>query len=286
MARALGDRRRDDDGLPRHHDRQRRPAPDRDRPGCWVGHRVGGHRLPARGVRLATGERVARRPVRPQARVPDVARGVHGGVGGVRARAFVGSAHRGACGAGSRRRCVDPGRHGDGARALPSRAPRPGDRDLGTRRDAGPGGRPDARWMARHGRVVALAVPHQRADRSGDLRVRAPAAPRAGRAAPPPVRRPRSRTRLRRTVDRRARPLASERVGVGLRSHDRMPGRRPRVAGRLRLARAARRPSADRAADARRAHVPHRHGRDDVRVRRASSPAWCSSPCSSSHCGT
>ena len=186
LARADGPLPRRPDDRAGRDDRERRPAVDPRRPRL-LGDlaRVGGQRLPADLRRLPAAGRPARRPLRPEADVPDRHRPLHRRVGRVRPVGHPGAARRLAGGAGARRRAGVRG----GALAAHdavhgARRPGQGDghlrlRALGRRR-----GRRAARRRADRPPELALDLPRQRPGRRPGLP--AVAAPAPVHAAPRP----------------------------------------------------------------------------------------------------
>ena len=125
---------------------------------------------------------------RPQAGVPGLDRRLHRRLDAVRRRQQPGRDRALPPAAGPVRRGADPALAGGGARHLSARAGRPGDGDLGRRRDPGADLRTGAGRLADRQLLLALGVLHQPADRRPglqrrvDLHVRRPRQGRRGRS--------------------------------------------------------------------------------------------------------
>ena len=160
------DHLRDDHAGRRHDDRQCRAAAYPGQPLVLAGpDRLGGDVLHRRRGDHDAADRLARRAVRHQIRVPDLGDRLHDRLGAVRrgdqpdpARALPPAARGLRRGAGA---AVAIG----AAAHQPARAARPGDGDLGHRHDARADHRPGARRLADRQFHLALGVLHQPAGR-------------------------------------------------------------------------------------------------------------------------
>ena len=167
--RALGDRRdraRFGHRVSRRHDRERRAARDRPRAEDRCrGPAMDGRRLSGAAHRVAVVRRRARRPLRPPARVRDRARVVHGRERRLCRRARRDCARHRPGGAGRGRRAArsrEPRHHRLG---VPRLRPRARHRCVVGPRRHRERDRPVRRRLAHRHVLVALGVPHQRADR-------------------------------------------------------------------------------------------------------------------------
>ncbi|MDF9807797.1 hypothetical protein M2436_006344 [Streptomyces sp. HB372] len=266
----------------RPDDRRHRPAEDRRRaarPGEDV---LGGHRLPPRLHHRPAALRQARRPLRPQGRLPVRHRRLHHRLRAGGLVAHHGRADRLPRRPGHRRRRPHDRRPGDhrGHRPGPGARPLHGPHRRGLRPRLGR--RPPARRVLHRPRLLALVLLHQRPLRPGHpgRHRRRPQTAQARR--PAPARRPGRGAPCRRLhLSGAGHQLGRHRVRLGLDHHPRARGGRGRHDGALR-----RRRTPGRRTDHSAAAVPrlrlqrHRPGRRGRRHRALRGPPATSPPTS------